>query len=143
MRSRRRSGQRRERARDDGDARGCLAAPVYVEFLAQVVDVVLDRRGFDSQPAADLLVREPAIDQMRDLQLAPRQRRAAGVDATDTDGVATLRQHGPVAIQRRGGPRRAWQLVAQYLLEHSDHIAALSAFWHIARRPRLRLRPIL
>src|SRR2546421_12807022 len=106
MRSRRRSGQRRERARDDADARGCFAAPVYLEFLAQVVNVVLDRRGFDSQPAADLLVGEPALDQLRDLQLAPRQRRAVGVAVTDTDWVVTaLRQHGPVAIQRRRRPR--------------------------------------
>src|SRR5205823_1972440 len=38
--------------------------------------------------------------------LAPRQRRAVGVAVTDTDGVVTaLRQHGHVAIQRRGGPR--------------------------------------
>src|SRR5437588_8507143 len=103
MRSRRRSGQRRERARDDADARGCFAAPVYLEFLAQVVDVVLDRCGFDSQPAADLLVREPAIDQMRDLQLAPRPRHAARVAVPATYGaVPTLRQDGRVAIQRRG-----------------------------------------
>src|SRR2546421_12414283 len=106
MRSRRRSGQRRERARDDADARGCFAAPVYLEFLAQVVNVVLDRRGFDSQPAADLLVGEPALDQLRDLQLAPRQPRAVGVAVTDTDwGVTVLRQDGHLALPRGGGPR--------------------------------------
>src|SRR2546430_12376235 len=105
MRSRRRSGQRRERARDDTDARDCFAAPVYLEFLAQVVDVVLDRRGLDSQPAADLLVREPAIDQMRDLQLAPRQRHAAGVAVADTDRVvATL------TARPRGEDRKSTRL---------------------------------
>jgi len=77
---------------------------VYLKFLAQVVDVVLDRRSFYSQPAADLLVREPAIDQMRDLQLAPRQRHGVGVAVTD-GVVATLRQHRHVAIQRRGSSR--------------------------------------
>ena len=45
---------------------------MYVELLAQVMHVILDRGRFDSQLATDLLVRQPAIDQLRDLQLAPR-----------------------------------------------------------------------
>src|ERR1700730_10839861 len=46
---------------------------MHVELLAQVMHVILDRGRFDSQLATDLLVRQPAIDQLRDLQLAPRQ----------------------------------------------------------------------
>ena len=43
---------------------------MYVELLAHVVYVVLYRRSFDPQLATDLLVRQPAIDQMRNLHLA-------------------------------------------------------------------------
>src|SRR5204863_9522829 len=44
-RLRRRIGRRRKRVRDGADARDRRAAPMYLEFLAQVVDVVLDGRS--------------------------------------------------------------------------------------------------
>lgn len=55
------------RVQESANSRGSLTATVDFEFFAQVVHVVLDRRGLDSQLARDLLVGEPAIDQMRDL----------------------------------------------------------------------------
>ena len=79
---------------------------MHFEFLAQVVHVILDRRSFDAEPAGDLLVREPAIDQMCDLQLAPRQRHGGGVAVVGADGLlARLRQRGHAAVQRRSSSR--------------------------------------
>ena len=68
---------------------------MYVELFAQVMDVILDRSRLDSQLAADLLVRQPAIEQPRDLQFAPRQRCAGDLTTGDvTTGITVAAAHG-------------------------------------------------
>jgi hypothetical protein len=49
---------------------GGFTAPMDIQLLANVMNVVFDRRRFDTQLPGDLLVRQAAIDQLRDLQLA-------------------------------------------------------------------------
>jgi hypothetical protein len=46
-----------------------LTAPMYLQLLTDVVNVVLDRGRLDSQLPADFLVRQAAIHEMRNLQL--------------------------------------------------------------------------
>jgi hypothetical protein len=52
---------------EDADARGDLAAPVNLQLLAHVVNVVLHRRRFNSELPTNNLVRQPAFEQLRDL----------------------------------------------------------------------------
>src|SRR5882724_1217787 len=76
---RRRSRKRYTRLRDGPDPRCSFAAPMYFEFFAQVMHVVLNRCSLDAQLATDLLIRQSAIHQVCNLQLAPRQRHSASV----------------------------------------------------------------
>jgi hypothetical protein len=45
---------------------------MYLELLAHVVHVILNRGRFDPELATYLLICQPEIDEMRNLQLAPR-----------------------------------------------------------------------
>jgi hypothetical protein len=79
------------------------------------VHVVLDRRDLDRQPLRDLLVREPFVEQGRDLVLA---RRQACVEAAR---VVACRRRDP--LQQEGGdPRRADHLAARHALDHVDQL---------------------
>src|SRR5207302_459581 len=55
-RVRRPSGPRRTGAQQRTDSRCHFTAPMHLELVAHVVHVILDRRRFDPQLAADLLV---------------------------------------------------------------------------------------
>jgi hypothetical protein len=59
-----------------------------VQLAQDVVDVVLHRWQFDVEEQADLLVREPLLDELQHLALAGRQvrcRRAAGATGQGGD----------------------------------------------------------
>src|SRR5882724_4980747 len=56
---------------------------MHLQFFAQVMHVVLNRCSFDAQLAADLFIGQPAIEQLRDLQLARRQRYSIDVSTPD------------------------------------------------------------
>src|SRR6185437_993700 len=76
-------GQSRPCPQRCADPCNSLSTAMNAELLANIVDVILDCGGFDSQLTSDLLVREPAIDEMRDLELAPRQRHRTRVMQVD------------------------------------------------------------
>ncbi len=60
---------------------------MHLELLAHVVHVILNRGRFNPQLAAYLLVRQAAVDEMCNLQLAPGQRDDVGV--TTVIAIAT------------------------------------------------------
>lgn len=51
-----------------------LRAPLQLQLVENVVDVMLDGRQADHKFARDFLVREAASDQLQDVTLAPGQR---------------------------------------------------------------------
>src|SRR6266576_3169985 len=54
---------------------GCLAAPMHLELLENVVNVILHGRHLDAQAAGDVLVRQAIVEQAHNLQLPRREMR--------------------------------------------------------------------
>ena len=78
------------------------------ELVEDVMHVVLHRRHLEMQPGRDLLVRQPLVEQKRDLELPRRQRllRRRAPAARPPAGSPAAAGRRPPAARRRAPPAR-------------------------------------
>jgi len=98
---------------DDPDS---FLAPMDVELLEKVVDMVLDSRYLDSETGCDLFVGEILIDEIEDLALPNRQKRPRGTRLT----MCCSRRHASQETSRYRG--RALQFPARGALHYLGQI---------------------
>jgi len=99
---------------------GGLAAAMNLQLVEDVVHVILHRGDLYSQVPGDLLVGEAAVDEIADLQLAFRKDGDCVV-GLPVD-VAVAREDCDLMAERRGGARRAQELVAHRALQNADDV---------------------
>ena len=113
-------------------ARRGLAAPMNLELLEDIVDVVLHRRAPNAERAGNLLVRHALLEKAQNLPLPPGQAR--GQARIGPLGY----QSADAAEQQARHPRRAVQLAAQCMLDGGNEILAAAIRRDETSDPRLR-----